>query len=487
MKSRQKLVGIGLTFDDVLVIPRLARVLPNEVDLRTRFSRRIDLNIPLVSAAMDTVTEHALAIALARQGGIGVLQRRLPIDEQAEEVRKVKRSQAWMIVEPVTLPPTATVGDARTLVEEQGISGIPIVEGKQLVGLITARDLRLGDDDPRRPIHELMRTDVVTAPEGTTPADAKRVLHEHRIEKLLIVNGDDELVGLITFKDLQNELDFPAACRDAQGRLRVAAAVGVHDGLERAAALVEAGADALVVDSAHGHSQPVLELVRRLVSRSDVDVVAGNVATGAGAKALHDAGAAAIKVGMGPGASCTTRVVTGCGVPQVTALLHAWQALEESVPIIADGGVRYSGDIVKALAAGASSVMIGSLFAGTTESPSEEVILQGRRSKVYRGMGSVGAMAQGPSDRYGQTAVDRTKLVAEGVEGRVPYKGPLADLVFQLMGGLRQGMGVAGCGDLTELREETRFLRMTSAGIRESHPHDLIITEEAPNYTTLGG
>jgi IMP dehydrogenase len=478
----------ALTFDDVLLVPRLAEVHPREVDTRTRFSRRILLNIPIVSSAMDTVTDAELAIALAREGGIGVLHKNLTIAGQAAQVDRVKRSESGMITDPVTLPPGATLGEARAVMARFHISGVPITEDGKLVGILTNRDLRFEDDMTRKVSEVMTREKLVTAPVGTTLAEARAILAKHRIEKLPVVDEDRRLRGLITVKDIEKRIRHPQACKDSLGRLRVAAAIGAADDyLERASELVKAGVDALVVDSAHAHSRSVLRAVETVRARfPDIDLVAGNVGTHEGARAVAAAGADAVKVGMGPGAICTTRVVTGAGMAQITAILEAARALEGAeVPIIADGGIKYSGDIVKAIAAGGHSVMIGSLFAGTEESPGEVVLLEGRTYKVYRGMGSLSAMAvaRGSRERYFQEGTEQlSKLVPEGIEGRVPFKGPLANLVFQLVGGLRGGMGYCGVRNIEELRTRTRFVRISGAGLRESHPHDVTITKEAPNY-----
>ncbi len=484
----EKLVGIGLTFDDVLLVPAESAVLPKDVDTRTRLTRNIDLNIPIVSAAMDTVTEARMAIALAREGGIGIIHRNLSIEEQVAEVDKVKRSESGMIVEPVTLRPTDKVRDALAVMERYHISGVPITDEEgRLVGILTNRDLRF-EDDLDQPVANLMtKENLITAPVGTTLDEAREILHKYKIEKLPVVDERGILKGLITVKDIQKRIQYPNATKDAQGRLRVGAAVGVGpDALERAAALVEEGVDVLVVDTAHGHSRAVIEMVRAIKSRWDVDVIAGNIATGEAARALIEAGADAVKVGVGPGSICTTRVVAGVGVPQITAIMDvARVARAYGVPVIADGGIQYSGDIAKAIAAGADSVMLGSLLAGVDESPGEVILYQGERFKEYRGMGSIGAMkARSYSkDRYFQQDVDSiAKLVPEGIEGRVPYKGPLANVVYQLVGGLRAAMGYCGARTIRELQEKARFIQMTNAGLRESHPHDVIITKEAPNY-----
>jgi IMP dehydrogenase len=480
----RKFAQEGLTFDDVLLVPAESHVLPNDVSTRTRLTRTIELSIPIVSAAMDTVTEAGLAIALAREGGIGIVHRNLSIEDQVAEVDKVKRSESGMIVEPVTLPPDALVRDALELMARYKVSGVPITDGDAvLVGILTNRDLRF-EDDVAQPVSALMTArNLVTAPVGTTLAEAEEILHRHKIEKLPVVDADGRLRGLITVKDIQKKIQYPQATKDERGRLRVGAAVGVGpDAVERAEALVSAGVDVLVVDTAHGHSHGVLEMVRKIKSSVPVEVIAGNVATGEGAEALVDAGADAVKLGVGPGSICTTRVVAGVGVPQVTAIYEAAQSV--NVPVIADGGITSSGDIAKATAAGGDTVMLGSMLAGTDEAPGEVIVHQGERFKEYRGMGSLGAMrARGYSkDRYFQNDVeDVDKLVPEGIEGRVPYKGPLAPIVHQLVGGLRQAMGYCGAATIEEMKQ-ARFVRITGAGLRESHPHDVTITKEAPNY-----
>jgi len=478
----------ALTFDDVLLVPRLSETHPREVDTRTRFSRRIALNIPIVSAAMDTVTEYQLAIALAREGGIGVVHKNLAIDDQAAQVDRVKRSESGMIVDPVTLPPTATLGEANAICSRFHISGVAIVEDGRLVGILTNRDMRFETDMSRRVSELMTRENLITVPVGTTLEQARDILTKHRIEKLPVVDASGRLKGLITVKDIEKTIRYPNASKDGLGRLRVAGAVGAAgDYLERAAELVRSGADALVMDSAHAHSRGVLKGAEKLRETfPDVDLVIGNVGTAEGAKAAADAGADAVKVGMGPGAICTTRVVTGAGMAQITAILEGARALEDrGVPLIADGGIKYSGDVVKAIAAGANTVMIGSLFAGTEESPGEVVLLEGRSFKVYRGMGSLSAMAaaRGSRERYFQDSTDElSKLVPEGIEGRVPFKGPLANSVFQMVGGLRAGMGYCGVQNIEQLRRDARFVRVSQAGLRESHPHDVKITKEAPNY-----
>ena len=488
----EKFVGLGLTFDDVLLVPAHSDVLPADVNTATQLTRSITLNIPIMSAAMDTVTEARMAIALAREGGIGVIHRNLSIEDQVAEVDKVKRSESGMIVEPVTLPAEAAVSDALAMMERYHISGVPITDhdGK-LVGILTNRDLRF-IDDVNQPISGVMTSEnLITAPAGTTLDQASAILHRHRVEKLPVVDEQGYLKGLITVKDIQKKIQFPNATKDAQGRLRVAAAVGVGaDAEERAAALVEANVDLLVVDTAHGHSAAVIEMVRRLKGQHRVEILAGNVATGGATEALIDAGADAVKVGVGPGSICTTRVVAGVGVPQVSAVLDcARAAARHGIPIVADGGIQYSGDIAKALAAGADVVMLGSLFAGSDESPGEVVLFQGERYKEYRGMGSIGAMKTRSysKDRYFQEGIGNIqKLVPEGIEGRVAYKGPMSNLVYQLVGGLRSAMGYVGAPDIPTLKRETKFVRITSAGLKESHPHDVTITREAPNYQFSG-
>ncbi|WP_046216667.1 IMP dehydrogenase [Paenibacillus wulumuqiensis] len=475
----------GLTFDDVLLVPRKSEVLPKEVSVATTLSKNVKLNVPLISAGMDTVTEAAMAIAMAREGGIGVIHKNMPVEQQAEEVDRVKRSESGVITNPFSLTPDKMVSDAEAVMAKYRISGVPIVdENKTLVGIITNRDLRFIHDYNMK-ISEVMTSEnLVTAPVGTTLQEAEVLLQKHKIEKLPLVDDNNILKGLITIKDIEKAIQFPNAAKDAQGRLLVGAAVGVsQDAFARAEALVNAGVDLLVVDSAHGHHINILDAVRKLRSMfPELTIVAGNVATGEATRDLIQAGASVVKVGIGPGSICTTRVIAGIGVPQVTAIYDcATVAREYGVPIIADGGIKYSGEITKALAAGADAVMLGSMFAGTEESPGESEIYQGRRFKVYRGMGSMAAMKQGSKDRYFQD--DDKKLVPEGIEGRVAYKGPLSDTVHQLIGGLRSGMGYCGTADLTELRNDTQFVRITGAGLRESHPHDIQITKEAPNYS----
>ena len=481
----RKFAKEGLTFDDVLLVPAESHVLPNDVSTRTRLTRTIELSIPVVSAAMDTVTEARLAIALAREGGIGILHRNLSIVDQVAEVDKVKRSEAGMIVEPVTLAPDALVRDALALMARYKVSGIPITdENGVLVGILTNRDLRF-ETDVAQPVSSLMTVrDLVTAPVGTTLAEAEAILHRNKIEKLPVVNADGKLCGLITVKDIQKKLQYPQATKDEKGRLRVGAAVGVGpDAVERAQALAEAGVDVLVVDTAHGHSQGVLEMVGKVKRSVSVDVIAGNIATAAAAEALADVGVDGLKCGVGPGAACTTRIVAGVGVPQVTAVYDVVSAAG-GIPVIADGGITSSGDVAKAIAAGADTIMAGSLLAGTDEAPGEVIVGQGERYKEYRGMGSIGAMRARSfsKDRYFQGDVeDVEKLVPEGIEGRVPYKGPLAPVLHQLIGGLRQAMGYCGAASVEEMKRAS-FVRITSAGLRESHPHDMTITKEAPNY-----
>ncbi len=483
----RKFAKEGLTFDDVLLVPAESHVLPNDVSTRTRLTRSIELAIPIVSAAMDTVTDARLAIALAREGGIGVVHRNLSIEDQVSEVDKVKRSEAGMIVEPVTLPPDALVRDALELMAHYKVSGIPITdEHGILVGILTNRDLRF-EDDATQPVSALMTVrNLITAPVGTTLAEAEEILHRHKVEKLPVVDADGRLRGLITVKDIQKKIQYPQATKDDRGRLCVGAAVGVGpDAVERAQALVVAGADLLVVDTAHGHSFGVIEMVRKIKDAAPIGVVAGNIATAEAAQALIDAGVDGVKCGIGPGATCTTRVVAGVGVPQVTAIYDVAQvAARDGIPVVADGGLSSSGDIAKAIAAGADVVMTGSMLAGTDEAPGDVVVSQGERYKEYRGMGSLGAMkARGYSkDRYFQNDIeDVDKLVPEGIEGRVPYKGPLAPIIHQLVGGLRQAMGYCGAATIEDMKA-ARFVRITSAGLRESHPHDMTITKEAPNY-----
>lgn len=481
-----RIIGEGLTFDDVLLVPAHSEVHPQNTDTRTWLTREIELQIPLMAAAMDTVSESRMAIAIAREGGIAVIHKNMPIDRQAAEVDRVKRSESGMILNPITLSPEKSLHAAVQLMRQYSISGVPIVvEGNRLVGIITNRDLQF-ETDLDRPISEVMTSkDLVTAPVGTSLDEAEAILHRNRIEKLPVVDEQGQLRGLITVKDIFKRRQHPNACKDSHGRLRVGAAIGTSPGdLDRAAALVDAGVDVLVIDTAHGHSQGVLDALEKVRSRySEVQIIAGNIGTAEGARALMERGADAIKVGIGPGSICTTRVVTGVGVPQLTAVMDAVRGVEGQVPVIADGGIRFSGDIVKAIAAGASAVMIGSLLAGTEESPGESFLLEGRRYKTVRGMGSLSAMEQGSADRYFQdSSAEKRKLVPEGIEARVPYKGPAADVVYQLVGGLRSGMGYCGCEDIPALQTRAKFMRITGGGLRESHPHDVTITREAPNY-----
>jgi IMP dehydrogenase len=485
-----KLVYQGITFDDVLLEPRQSDVIPAEVNVTTQLTRRIRLNIPLVSSPMDTVTESEMAIALAREGGIGFIHKNMTVDRQTEEVDKVKRSANGIIFDPVSLPPTATVGRAREVMAQHNVSGIPITDEKgTLVGILTRRDLRFLETNDLR-ISEVMTSGrLVTATGTVTLEEAEKILMANKVEKLLLVDENRRLTGLITIKDIDNLRRFPQASQDRQGRLRVGAAVGVFD-YERAASLISKGVDVLVVDSAHGHSTNVIQTVSELKKRWDIDVVAGNVATREGCADLIRAGADAVKVGIGPGSICTTRVISGVGVPQITAIHHAAQAARDSqTPVLADGGIRYSGDITKAIAAGASAVMIGGLFAGVSESPGQQILYQGRTFKQYRGMGSLGAMVHGSGDRYRQRPNSQgpDKLVPEGVEGRVPFKGPLSSVVYQLVGGLKAGMGYCGTRNVEELRRDARFIQVSPASVRESHPHDIAITQEAPNYSVQYG
>ena len=479
-------IPIGLTFDDVLLQPGKSDVLGKEVDISTNLTRNIRINIPLVTAAMDTVTESSMAIAVAREGGIGIIHRAMSAERQATEVEKVKKSESGMILDPVTISPDAPISEALDLMSKFRISGVPVTEHGRLIGILTNRDLRFETALERKVSEVMTKEGLITAHEGTDLDEAKEILHKYNIEKLPIVDGGYMLKGLITIKDIQKRKKYPFACKDEVGRLRVGAALGVtEDQVERAGLLVRSGVDVLVIDTAHGHSKNVIQMLKRLKKISGIDIIAGNVATEEGAADLIEAGADAVKVGIGPGSICTTRIIAGAGVPQITAISNCCKAaLRAGVPVIADGGIKYSGDVVKALAAGAHCVMIGGFFAGTDEAPGEIVLYQGRSYKVYRGMGSLGAMEQGTKDRYGQAGVESKKLVPEGVEGRVPYKGPLAQSVHQLMGGLRSGMGYCGAKDLRTLRETARFIRITAAGLRESHVHDVIITREAPNYRT---
>jgi len=487
MSQQENKMPLALTFDDVLLLPAASKVLPNEVDVSTQLTRNISMNIPLMSAAMDTVTEANTAISMAREGGIGIIHKNMSIERQAREVDKVKKSESGMIVDPVTMHPDQKIFEVLEVMERYRISGVPIVEdGRKLVGIVTNRDLRFETNLDQKVADVMTKENLVTASEGITMEESKVLLHKNRIEKLLVVNDQGDLLGLITIKDIMKIKKYPNACKDSLGRLRVGAAVGVGpDRDARVEALITAGADVIVLDSAHGHAQAVVDSVPAIKRRFPrVELVAGNVATAEGARSLAEAGADAIKVGVGPGSICTTRVIAGVGVPQITAVTEcARVARDFNLPIIADGGIKYSGDVVKALAVGAHSVMVGSLFAGTDESPGETILYQGRSYKVYRGMGSLGAMKEGGRDRYFQGDIEEdVKLVPEGIEGRVPYKGPLSSSVYQLIGGLRAGMGYVGCANLEELREKAKFIRITSAGLKESHVHDVIITKEAPNY-----
>lgn len=483
-----KVVMDGLTYDDVLLIPAYSEVLPKAVELTTKFSRNIELKIPFVTAAMDTVTEAQMAIAIAREGGIGVIHKNMSIEEQARQVAIVKRAENGMIYDPVTIKRGSTVKDALDLMAEYKIGGIPVVDDENyLVGIVTNRDLRFEKDMTKRIDEVMTKENIVTTEPGTDMETASRILQENKIEKLPVVGKDGKLVGLITYKDITKAKDKPMACKDSKGRLRVAAGVGVTaDTLQRMEALVNAGADAIVIDTAHGHSLSVIEKLKKAKKAfPNIDIVVGNIATGEAAKMLVEAGADAVKVGIGPGSICTTRIVAGIGVPQITAIYDAaCEASKYGVPVIADGGIKYSGDIVKALAAGGSVVMVGSLVAGCEESPGEKEIYQGRQFKVYRGMGSLGAMGKGSSDRYFQAS--NNKFVPEGVEGRVPYKGTLGDTIYQLMGGLKSGMGYTGCATISDLHQKAQFVRISGAGLRESHPHDIQITKEAPNYSFNG-
>ncbi|MEK6776289.1 MAG: IMP dehydrogenase [bacterium] len=479
-------IRLGLTYDDVLLVPARSNVLPKDTDTSTWLTSRVRLNIPIVSAAMDTVSEARLGIALAQEGGIAFIHKAMSIERQAMEIDKVKKSESGMIVDPITIEPDRRIHEALAIMEKYRISGVPVTRGPRLVGILTNRDLRFETRLDHKVSEVMTKVNLVTAPEGTTLEEAKEILHQHRIEKLLVVDHDFNLKGLITIKDIEKKMKFPNACKDDLGRLRVGAAIGVgEEALMRAEALVRSGVDVLCVDTAHGHSEGVLETVRQVKKvYPDRDLVAGNVATAQGVRDLIEAGADAIKVGIGPGSICTTRVVAGAGIPQVTAIMDcARVARDAHVPIIADGGIKYSGDITKAMVAGADSVMIGGLLAGVEESPGETVLFQGRSYKVYRGMGSIGAMSSGSKDRYFQEheTLER-KLVPEGIEGRVPYKGSLSESIYQLVGGLRSGMGYCGCRTLPELQEKAEFIRITVAGFRESHVHDVIITKEAPNY-----
>lgn len=485
--DNSKFLGEGLTYDDVLLVPAYSEVLPREVDIRTKFSRNIIINAPIVSAAMDTVTEYELAIAIAREGGIGVIHKNMTIEQQADHVRRVKRSESGMIMDPVTLDRNAVIADALRLMKENKIGGIPVVDNAgKLIGIITNRDLRF-EKNMKRPVVEVMtKENIITTRQGTDLKKAEQILQQYKIEKLPVVDKNDKLIGLITYKDIIKVKERPTASKDEMGRLRVAAALGVtHDTIERATALVNSGVDAMIIDTAHGHSKGVIEMLKRVKKEfPNTDIVVGNVATAEAGLALVKAGADAVKVGIGPGSICTTRVIAGVGVPQLTAVYMVANALKKTgVPVIADGGIRFTGDIPKAIAAGASTIMAGSLFAGVEESPGDTIIYEGRKFKSYRGMGSLDAMQKGSKDRYFQDVEDDIKkLVPEGISGRVPYKGLLSEVFYQLIGGLRAGMGYVGAKNIAAL-QDARFIRITSAGIRESHPHDIVITREAPNYS----
>ncbi len=482
--NNTKIVAEGITFDDVLLVPAKSDFIPSQADTSTRLSRNVQINIPIVSAAMDTVTESALAIALAQEGGVGIIHKNLSIEAQRREVAKVKRSEHGVIGDPVTLSPHDPVRRAQELMSEQNVSGIPIVEGKKLVGILTRRDLKFLPDYDAKISTVMTKTNLVTGPADTKLEQAKEILQLRKVEKLLLVNEKGELAGLITMRDIDRVQQYPRAARDHRGRLRVGAAVSVHD-YDRVAALIEADVDIITVDTAHGHSQNVVDTVKRIKAEHEIDVIAGNIATGEAARELIDAGADAVKVGIGPGAICTTRIISGVGVPQVSAIMAVAEVANPlGIPVIADGGIKQSGDITKSIAAGASCVMIGSLFAGLKESPGQLVIYKGRQFKEYRGMGSLGAMVKGSAERYGQSSkTEVSKLVPEGVEGRVPYRGTLSDFVYQLVGGLRAGMGYCGTPSIEDLMERGRFVRVSSASMGESHPHDIQITKEAPNYS----
>jgi len=482
--DKSKIVAEAITFDDVLLLPAKSDFVPSQADTSTRLTNNITINIPIVSAAMDTVTESALAIALAQEGGIGIIHKNISIEAQKREVAKVKRSEHGVILDPVTLSPGQPVRRAQELMNEQNVSGIPIVSGKKLVGILTRRDLKFLKDYDVEISSVMTKNNLVTGPAGTTLEQAKEILQEHKIEKLLLVNPQGELAGLITMRDIDRVQQYPRAARDQRGSLLVGAAVSVHD-YERIEALIKADVDIIVVDTAHGHSQNVIDTVKKIKAEYDIDVIAGNIATSEAAEDLIEAGANAVKVGIGPGAICTTRVISGVGVPQISAIINCAQvAQKHRIPVIADGGIRQSGDMAKAIAAGASSVMIGSLFAGLKESPGQLVIYKGRQFKEYRGMGSLGAMVKGSAERYGQkSTTEASKLVPEGVEGRVPYRGTLSDFVYQLVGGLRAGMGYCGAQNIEELMKNGRFVRISAASVSESHPHDIQITKEAPNYS----
>jgi IMP dehydrogenase len=477
-------IQIGLTFDDVLLLPAKSGVLPGEIDLTTMLTRNIKINIPIVSAAMDTVTDADLAIAVAREGGLGIIHRAMSPERQASEIDKVKKSESGMIVDPITISQDAPISEALAMMKQYKISGVPVTEKGKLIGILTNRDLRFETQLSKKVSNVMTKEKLITAPLGTTLDEAKKILNKYKIEKLPIIDKENNLKGLITIKDIEKREKYPNACKDSLGRLCVGAAIGTgENSLNRAELFVKAGVDVIVIDTAHGHTASVISMLKTLKKKFDVDVIGGNIATAEAAVDLIKAGADGIKVGIGPGSICTTRIIAGAGVPQLTAIKNCSSVAKKyGIPVIADGGIKYSGDITKALATGAHSVMIGSLFAGTDESPGEIVLFQGRSYKVYRGMGSIGAMEQGAKDRYMQSGVKSAKLVPEGVEGRVPHKGPLSQSVNQLIGGLRSGMGYCGCRNLDELRKKARFIRITNAGLRESHVHDVIITKEAPNY-----
>lgn len=486
---KNKIIKKGYTFDDLLLIPAKSEVLPATVDISTHLTSSIKLNIPILSAAMDTVTESCLAISMAREGGIGIIHKNLSIEEQANEVNDVKRSETGVITSPITLKPTDSIARAYELAEQYGIGGFPVVSNRKLVGILTNRDIRF-EKDPTKKVKDLMtpKERLITAQFDIEIENAKKLLHQNRIEKLLLINDKDELAGMITVKDILKKISYPNAATDKQGRLLVGAGIGVAgDFLERAQELVKSGVDVLVIDTAHGHHVNILNAIKTIKKNLSIDIIAGNIATGNAAKTLIDAGVNAIKVGIGPGSICTTRVIAGVGVPQISAIMDCYEvASKANIPVIADGGIKYSGDIVKAIAAGANAVMLGSLLAGTDESPGEYIIYNGRRFKSYRGMGSITSMKKGSKDRYFQdNAVDSNKLVAEGIEGMVPYKGPIKDFIYQLIGGLRSGMGYCGAATINDLITKSEFVEITSAGLKESHPHDVTITKEAPNYQSI--
>lgn len=481
---KDKFIGDGITFDDVLIVPNKSDVVPSQIGTMTRLTKTINLHIPIVSAAMDTVTDSRLAIALAQEGGIGIVHKNMPVVDQAREVMKVKRSANGIILDPISLPPDETIRTAKKIMEDHHISGIPVLDKrKKLIGILTIRDLRFQKDDSRKIADVMTKTNLITAAFGTSLEQAKQILHQAKVEKLLLVDKNFQLKGLITIKDINKLLQYPNACKDGRGRLRVGAAVGVHD-YDRVSELVKNDVDVIVVDTAHGHSKNVIETIKEIKKKFGIELIAGNIATTEAAEDLIKAGADGIKVGIGPGSICTTRIISGVGVPQITAVYQCTLAAEKyKIPVIADGGITHSGDITKAIAAGANSVMIGSLFAGTNESPGESIIYKGRSYKAYRGMGSIDAMEKGSKDRYQQSSVEeRSKLVPEGIEGLVPSKGPLSDFVHQLIGGLKAGMGYSGAKDIEELREKARFVRISTASLKESHPHNVVITKEAPNY-----